>query len=100
MPTVRCPDCGAVIEVPAGARAGDLIECPNCAGHALRLGRQGNDWVASLANRVSCPSCDQILTLPEGVEPGDPIECCGRRYRLTFEYGAFAAEELGGGDVA
>jgi hypothetical protein len=30
---------------------------------------------------VSCP------------QAGDAIDCCGRRYRLTFEYGAFAAEE-------
>ena len=26
-------------------------------------------------------------------EPGDLIDCCGQCYRLTFEYGAFAAEE-------
>jgi hypothetical protein len=39
---------------------------------------------------VSCPDCDELLTLPAG----DLIECCGRRYRLTFEYGAFAAEVL------
>jgi len=34
-----------------------------------------------------------VLTLPEDTKAGDVIECCGRRYRLTFEYGAFAAEE-------
>ncbi len=51
-------------------------------------------WVATLAHQVSCPKCDQVLTLPDGVKPGDPVECCGRRYRLTFEFGAFAAEEL------
>ena len=50
-------------------------------------------WVASLAHRVSCPECDRQVTLPEGAKAGDTIECCGRRYRLTFEYGAFAAEE-------
>ena len=48
----------------------------------------------SLAHRVSCPDCDQPVTLPEDAEAGDLIECSGRRYRLTFEYGAFAAEEL------
>jgi len=31
--------------------------------------------------------------VPEDVKAGDTIDCCGRRYRLTFEYGAFAAEE-------
>jgi hypothetical protein len=53
--------------------------------------------VASLAHRVSCPACDQVITLAEGARAGDVIECCGRRYRLTFEYGAFAAEEPYGG---
>jgi hypothetical protein len=43
---------------------------------------------------VSCPDCDELLTLPEGTTAGGLIECCGRRYRLTFEYGAFAAEVL------
>jgi hypothetical protein len=34
-----------------------------------------------------------MVTLPDGLTPGDTIRCCGRIYRLTFEYGAFAAEE-------
>ena len=93
MPTVRCPDCGELITVPLGTRSGDLLDCPNCAGHALRVRDEEGRWVASLAHRVSCPKCDQALTLPEGVKPGDLVECCGRRYRLTFEYGTFAAEE-------
>jgi len=33
-----------------------------------------------------------MLTLPEDLKAGDLIECCGRNYRLTFEYGAYAAE--------
>jgi hypothetical protein len=33
-----------------------------------------------------------VITLPEDVKPGDTIDCGGRRYRLTFEYGAFAVE--------
>ena len=37
MAAVRCPDCGEIVSVPEGAKAGDLVECPNCAGHALRL---------------------------------------------------------------
>jgi hypothetical protein len=32
------------------------------------------------------------VTLPEGAAAGDEIECEGRRYRMTLEYGAFAAE--------
>ena len=49
-------------------------------------------WVATLAHRVSCPECDRVITLPAEAKAGDTIECGGRRYRLTFEYGAFAAE--------
>jgi ssDNA-binding Zn-finger/Zn-ribbon topoisomerase 1 len=90
---VRCPDCGAVIALPEGVRSGDLVECPNCAGQALRLRQEAGRWVAMLAHRVSCPHCDEVVTVPEEAKPGDTIECCGRRYRLSYEYGAFAAEE-------
>jgi DNA-directed RNA polymerase subunit M/transcription elongation factor TFIIS len=91
---VHCPDCGQVIEVPRSAESGDLLECPNCAGHALRLKALGGRWAATLADRVSCPNCDQVLTLAADAKAGDTIQCCGQRYRLTFEYGAFAAEDL------
>jgi hypothetical protein len=67
---VRCPDCGAQVPVPAGACAGDLVECPNCAGHALRFHREGSGWGATLAHRASCPACDEVLTVPDmGVFP-------------------------------
>jgi hypothetical protein len=42
---------------------------------------------------VSCPECDEVITLPDDVKAGDTIRCCDRTYRLTFEYGAYAAEE-------
>jgi hypothetical protein len=90
---VRCPDCGDLVEVPEGSCSGDLVECPNCAGHLLRIRQAGDGWVATLAHRVSCPACEELLTVPEDAKAGDVIECCGRRYRLTFAYGAFAAEE-------
>ncbi len=93
MPAIRCPDCGALIELPPSVRSDDLVECPNCAGHLLRVREDAGVWSATLAHRVSCPNCDELLTLPEDAKPGDPINCCGRVYRLTFEYGAFAAEE-------
>ncbi len=92
MPTVRCPDCGAFIDLPVGVKSGDVVECPNCAGHALRVREDAGGWSATLAYRVSCPDCDKVMTLPEDAKPGDTIRCCGRTYRLTFEYGAFAAE--------
>jgi hypothetical protein len=91
---VRCPDCGDAIEVRRGAESGDLLECPNCAGHALRLKEVGARWGATLAYRVSSPNCAHVLTLPEDAEAGETIQCCGRRYRLTLEYGAFAAEDV------
>jgi ssDNA-binding Zn-finger/Zn-ribbon topoisomerase 1 len=101
MPVVQCPDCGAVVELPRGVRPGDLVGCPNCAGHALRVREVEGRWSATLAHRVSCPNCDEVLTLPEDTKPGDFVQCCGRSYRLTFEYGTFAAEAREeGGDVA
>ena len=54
----------------------------------------GDRWVASLAYRVSCPECGAQITLSEAARAGDVSECCGQRFRLTFEYGAFAAEAL------
>jgi ribosomal protein S27E len=92
-PTVRCPDCGEVLPVPPGAQAGDILECPNCAGHVVRLTSEDDQWNAKLAYTVSCAACEMALILPEGAKAGDPLACCGRRYRLTFEYGAFATEE-------
>lgn len=94
MPAVRCTDCGALIELPPGVRSGDLVECPNCAGHALRVRLDDGHWSATLAHRVSCPDCEQVITLPEDAKPGDSVSCCGRRYRLSYEYGAFAAEKM------
>jgi mercuric ion transport protein len=96
MPAVGCPDCGALIELPVGVRSGDLVECPNCAGHALRVREDAGQWSARLAYRVSCPDCDQVITLADDVKAGDTVLCCGQAYRLTFEFGAFAAEKMQG----
>ena len=93
VPVVRCPDCDALINLPPGVMSGDLIECPNCAGHALRIREKEGHSSATLAHRVSCPKCDETLVLPEDVKPGDTVSCCGRTSRLSFEYGAFAAEK-------
>jgi len=49
-------------------------------------------WSATIAYTVSCPNCDRTIVLPEGARAGDLVDCCGQRYRLTFEYGTFAAE--------
>jgi len=94
MPGLRCPDCDALVELPLRVKSGDLVECPNCAGHCLRVREDTDLWSATRAHRVSCPNCDELLTLPEDAKPGDLVNCCGRDYRLTFDYGAFAAEEI------
>ena len=91
-PSVRCPDCGAVIELPTDIECGTVVECLNCAGHGLRVREACGAWSAQLAYRVSCPDCEAIVTLPEDAKAGDTIYCCGQAYRLTFAYGAFAAE--------
>jgi hypothetical protein len=70
------------------------VECPNCAGHALRVRETADGWTVTLAHPVSCPACDEVHTPPgENVRPGDTLRCCGRTYRIGFEYGAYAAEE-------
>lgn len=94
MPAVHCPDCGAVIALPPGVRPGDLVDCPDCAGHALRVREQNGNWSATLACRVSCPDCDETMTLPENAKAGDTVSCRGQTYILTFEFGAFAAEKV------
>ena len=94
MPAVRCPDCGAIIELPPRVGSGDLVECASCAGHALRVREEGGRWSATLAYRVSCPDCDGVMTLPEDAKAGDTVSCRDRTYKLTFEFGAFAAEKM------
>ncbi len=93
MAALCCPDCGALIDLPTGVQPGDLVDCPNCAGHALRVREDAGRWSVTLAYRASCPDCNQVVTLPEDAKPGDTILCCGQTYRLTFEFGAFAAEK-------
>jgi ssDNA-binding Zn-finger/Zn-ribbon topoisomerase 1 len=63
MTKVRCPDCGEMVELPQTPRDGDLVECPNCAGHLLRLREEKGEWVATLAHRVSCPDCRELSGL-------------------------------------
>jgi mercuric ion transport protein len=81
------------VELSPGVESGDLVECPNCAGHALRVREERGRWSATLAYRVSCPECDEVITLPENAKVGDAVSCCRQTYTLTFEFGAFAAEK-------
>jgi DNA-directed RNA polymerase subunit RPC12/RpoP len=52
MTKVRCPDCSEMVELPQSVRSGDLVECPNCAGHVLRVREVRDAWGATLAHRV------------------------------------------------
>jgi hypothetical protein len=40
------------------------------------------------------PACDASVTLPDNAKAGETIRCCGQTYRLTFEFGAFAEEDV------
>ena len=57
------------------------------------MGEESDRWSATIAYTVCCPHCEQTITLDESARAGDVIQCCGRNYGLTFEYGAFAAED-------
>jgi rRNA maturation protein Nop10 len=89
--TVICPDCGQAVDVPDGAKPGDRFECPFCAGTWLRW--EGEDRVSRVYT-VSCPVCGEDLEVPADAKPGDILTACGRPWRLTFAYGAYALEPL------
>lgn len=40
-----------------------------------------------------CAACQRDVEVPEEARPGDALTCCGRIYRLTYEFGAWALEE-------
>lgn len=94
MATVSCPECGQALEVQPGAKAGDLIDCPFCAGLSLRLSERERTWTATIVKKASCVLCDKVLILPDDVKPGDVVECCGVKQRVTYEYGAYALEKV------
>ncbi len=91
---VRCSDCRQDVPLPPGVRSGDVIECPNCAGLVLRVRRANGRWTVRVAPTASCPHCDRVVVLPDRVRAGERLQSCGRQYRLTFEYGAWALEPL------
>lgn len=45
---------------------------------------------------ASCAIGDELVVLPEDIKTGDVIECHGVKQRVTFEYGAYALEKVGG----
>lgn len=90
--SVPCAACGRALEVPPGAKPGDTIDCPTCAGVSLGLSRHGGEWRGALTRRASCAAGEEEVILADEVQPGDIIECHGVKQRVTYEYGAWALE--------
>ena len=90
-----CPGCGETVSL-AGLKAGDRIDCPNCANLTLRVKKRGEEHYLEEIPKVSCPSCDRVMEIPEGLGPGDSLKCCGKEFILTYEFGAYALEEKTG----
>ena len=91
MPSVICPGCGEEVDV-SGLKEGDRFECTNCADLTLELIRREGELTLRQVHWVSCPLCGQRLEVPEHARAGDMMTCCGRTFRLTYEFGAYALE--------
>ena len=91
MLSVICPGCGEEVDI-SSLKEGDRFECANCAGLTLELVRREGELTLRQVHRVSCPLCSQILEVPEHARAGDMMTCCGRTFRLTYEFGAYALE--------
>lgn len=95
MERVVCPGCGEEVSLK-GLKAGDRIDCPNCANLTLRVKEKDGSYFLEEVPKVSCPSCDRLMEVPDGLGAGDTLECCGKEYTLTYEFGAYALEEKSG----
>jgi hypothetical protein len=91
MLSVICPGCGEQVNT-SRLKEGDRFECANCAGLTLELVRREGELSLRQVHRVSCPLCNQMLEVPEHAKAGDTMTCCGRMFRLTYEFGAYALE--------
>lgn len=89
-----CPGCEQSTDVPEGARPGDTIECAMCAGLKFRITRSGGSYKLAPVHLVSCPVCEARIEVPDNSAPGGRLRCCGREFKLTFEYGAWALQPL------
>ncbi len=43
---------------------------------------------------ASCAVGGEVVILPDDVQPGDTVECHGVKQRVTYEYGAYAMENV------
>lgn len=66
---------------------------------ALRLRAEGDRLVAVEVPYAYCPACQRNVEVPEEARSGDALTCCGRIYRLTCEFGAWALEQPDDHDV-
>ena len=64
MAVIRCPDCGAVIGLPPRVKSSDLVGCPNCAGHLLRV----RDGRVDIAYPFSTSPTPFVVRAPGGRE--------------------------------
>ena len=87
-----CPDCGQPILVPDDAQAGDLLECPECAGILFRLQPMSGRLQGQQVQMVSCPGTDQLVEILCGTPVGTVYHCDGRSYVLTYAFGSYALE--------
>lgn len=87
-----CPGCGEEVSLN-GLRAGDRIDCSNCANLTLRLKEKDGNYFLEEIPKVSCPTCERIMEVPEDLGPGDTLTCCGEKFLLTYEFGAYALEK-------
>jgi len=94
MRVVRCPDCGALIELPEERARATWWSVRTVRGTPASSGGR-RSLVRDARPPGQLPQCEEVITLPDDVKPGDTVQCCGRTYRLTFAYGAYAAEEGG-----
>ncbi len=60
------------------------------------MSEQGGAWSAVVLKTASCAVGNDVVVLPDDVKPGDVIECHGVKQRVTYEYGAYALEKVGG----
>lgn len=91
MPFLTCLGCGEEADI-SGLKEGNRFECANCASLTLELVRQEDGLTLRQVHRVSCPSCSRVLEVPKHAKAGDTMTCCGRMFRLTYEFGAYALE--------
>lgn len=89
MKELVCPGCGDNTSIE-GLEVGDRIDCPNCADLTLRVSKPSTELLLEAIFKVSCPSCERLMEVPAGAAAGDRLHCCGKEFRLTYEFGAYA----------